>query len=159
MFGSYPDVVNENATRIVAGVIFTVAVTLLLFPNLPLLVFLVYGFLARLSYGPRFEPVAWAVSQFVVPRFRISFVPTAGPPKRFAQFVGTLFSIASLGLFLWNQEFAYQLVLGILTFFASLEAFLGWCCGCWVFRGLMQIGIVPQEVCERCNNLTWNKEA
>jgi hypothetical protein len=27
------------------------------------------------------------------------------------------------------------------------------CIGCKVFAGLMRLGVIPDEVCERCNNL------
>ena len=36
---------------------------------------------------------------------------------------------------------------------ASLEAFLGFCLGCTIFSFGMKVGIVPEEVCERCNNI------
>jgi len=36
---------------------------------------------------------------------------------------------------------------------AFLESALGLCVGCRVFALLMRVGMVPQEVCERCNNI------
>ena len=36
---------------------------------------------------------------------------------------------------------------------ASLEAFVGFCLGCTIFRGLMRLGVIPETVCEACNNL------
>ena len=36
---------------------------------------------------------------------------------------------------------------------ASLEAFAGFCLGCWLFRILMTIGVVPEETCEACRDL------
>jgi hypothetical protein len=36
---------------------------------------------------------------------------------------------------------------------ASLEAFVGFCLGCWMFRVLMRIGLVPEETCEACRDL------
>jgi hypothetical protein len=41
-------------------------------------------------------------------------------------------------------------VLGLLIVAASLEAFFGFCLGCKVFAGLMRLGVIPDEVCERC---------
>jgi len=154
--GFYPDVVNENATRIVAGTIVFLTSLALVLPHWILVSFLFLGFLLRLSYGPKLEPTAWLVANWVVPTFKISFLPTAGPPKRFAQLIGTLFALSALGLLLTEQLFLYKVVLGILVFFASLEAFVGWCAGCFFFRLLMKTGLIPEEVCERCNNLKFD---
>jgi hypothetical protein len=41
---------------------------------------------------------------------------------------------------------------------ATLEAALGLCLGCRIFALLMRIGVIPAEVCERCNDL-WGKAA
>ena len=42
-------------------------------------------------------------------------------------------------------------VLGVLV--AGLESIVGYCLGCKVFAILMRAGIVPEEVCERCNDI------
>ena len=36
--------------------------------------------------------------------------------------------------------------------FAALEAFIGFCAGCKVFKLLMNIGLIPNDVCEKCSN-------
>ena len=36
---------------------------------------------------------------------------------------------------------------------ASLEAFVGLCLGCHLFRLLMRVGVVPAETCEACADL------
>ena len=36
---------------------------------------------------------------------------------------------------------------------ASLEAFLGLCLGCHLFRLLIRLGLVPPETCEACVDL------
>lgn len=155
--GFYPDVVNENVTRIVASTVVFLGVLSILFPNYFVLGFLLLGFALRLSYGPKFEPFAYITSKFLVPWLGISFVPSAGPPKRFAQLIGFSFSLAAIVLFANGLTLAYQITLATLVFFASLESFLGWCAGCFMFGILMKLGVIPQEVCERCNNLNFNK--
>lgn len=154
--GWYPDVVNENATRLVASTVVFFGVLSILFPNPVNLSILWIGFLLRVSYGPRYEPFALLVSRVLVPRWKISFVPVAGPPKRFAQLVGFIFSSLAIFLFATKSWLAYKAVLATLVFFASLESFLGWCAGCFVFSILMKVGVIPKEVCERCNNLRWD---
>ena len=79
--------------------------------------------------------------------------PVAGPPKRFAQGIGATFSLSALiltGLGYWT---AAQVVLGLLAVAATLEAALGICLGCMTFGALMKAGVVPEEVCERCNDI------
>ena len=36
---------------------------------------------------------------------------------------------------------------------ASLEAFVGLCLGCKIFGVLMRFGLIPEDVCEECNNV------
>ncbi|MCG6141940.1 DUF4395 domain-containing protein [Leptospira mtsangambouensis] len=155
--GYYPDLVNENVTRIVASTVVFLGVIAILFPNAYVLGLLLLGFSLRLSYGPKFEPFAFFTSRYLVPWLGISFVGAAGPPKRFAQLIGFLFSLSAIGFFILGYSFAYQITLATLVFFASLESFLGWCAGCFVFGLLMKLGIIPEEICERCNNLNFNK--
>ena len=41
----------------------------------------------------------------------------------------------------------------MLTVFATLEAALGWCAGCWAFGHLMRLGLIPEETCAACNDI------
>jgi hypothetical protein len=36
---------------------------------------------------------------------------------------------------------------------ATLESAFGICLGCMTFGALMRAGVVPEEVCERCNDI------
>lgn len=155
--GDYPDVVNENVTRMVAATVVVLGLVSIFFPNPYSLGILFYGFAARLSFGPKFEPFAFLTSRYLVPKLGISFVPTAGPPKRFAQLIGLCFASSSIILWIIGKLTAYKIVLGILVFFASLESFLGWCAGCFFFAILMKLGVIPDDICEKCNNLNYNK--
>ncbi len=77
----------------------------------------------------------------------------AGPPKRFAQAIGVVFSVTALvltGLGFWT---AAEVVLGLLATAALFESALGLCLGCKAFAVLMRVGVVPEEVCERCNDI------
>jgi hypothetical protein len=53
----------------------------------------------------------------------------------------------------FDQRGAAYVVLAALVAAASLEAFAGYCIGCKVFGLLMRVGIVPEEVCERCTDI------
>lgn len=153
--GNFPDTVNEYAARSVAGLVMILSVITLFTQSIWLNLVLLYGFTARVLYGPRFSIFAKLAIHWIVPRFQLGNKIVAGPPKRFAQGIGFLFSLTSLILLTQGQIFAFQIVLGILVFFAVLESCIGFCAGCFVFSYLMKWGIVPEEVCEKCNRLTF----
>ena len=48
---------------------------------------------------------------------------------------------------------AAEIMLALLASAAFLESAFGLCLGCRVFAVLMRAGVVPEEVCERCNNI------
>ena len=111
---------------------------------------LAYGFLARVATGPTLSPMGLLATRVVAPRIA-GPKPVPGPPKRFAQTVGLGFSVAALVLhFVVGWSVAATAVLAVLIVFASLEAFLGFCAGCFVFNYLMRWGLVPRSVCEEC---------
>lgn len=156
---SFPNPVNEVSARLVAAGVVVLALVTIVF-NLPWLTLLIaYGFIARVAAGPRFSPLGLLVTKVLTPAlpFKEKLVP--GPPKRFAQAIGVVFSVtaAVLAVGLGLTTAAY-VVLGVLAFFAFLESALGLCVGCRVFAVLMKVGVIPEEVCERCNNLNLTGE-
>jgi len=48
---------------------------------------------------------------------------------------------------------AAYVLLGLLIVAAGLESVFGLCLGCKAFALLMRFGVIPAEVCERCNNI------
>jgi len=155
--GNFPEVVNDNAARITASFVFFTVLLALYLHSWILTAFLIYGFAARVLYGPRFDLFARVALHGIIPAFKIGNKPTAGPPKRFAQSIGFVFSVTATALALSGQYLGFTIVLSVLAFFAFLEAFLGFCAGCFVFGILMKAGIIPEEICERCNNLSFEK--
>ncbi|EPG66897.1 DUF4395 domain-containing protein [Leptospira wolffii] len=153
--GNFPDTVNEYAARSVAGLVVLLSLSALLTQSVWLTAALLYGFLARVLYGPKFSLFARLAIHVIVPGLKLGSRTVPGPPKRFAQLVGLVFSSSALVLLLFGQIFYFQIVLGVLVFFATLESALGFCAGCFVFGYLMKWGIIPEEVCEKCNNLTF----
>ena len=119
-----------------------------------ILIPLAYGFLARVAAGPRFSPLAQLVTKVLTPRLdrRNSLVP--GAPKRFAQAIGAVFTLTASILVLTGNTGIARIVIVGLVGAASLEAFVGFCCGCWMFAQLMRAGIVPESVCAECNDLS-----
>ena len=147
---SFPNPVNDVAARSVAGMVLALAVATILIGELWLLIFLVYGFVARVLTGPTLSPIGLIATRLVVPVLGIPDKPVPGPPKRFAQFVGLIVSVIGAVLFIWVSPVAGKGVIGLLAVFAALESGLGFCAGCFVFRYLMQWGLIPEAVCLEC---------
>ncbi|MGH9152291.1 MAG: DUF4395 domain-containing protein [Acidimicrobiales bacterium] len=151
---SFPDPVNEVSARLVAAGVVAMALAAIAFDLRWLTVVIAYGFVARVLTGPTLSPLGLLVTRVVTPRLGVAPRYVPGPPKRFAQGVGVAFSVTAavlaLGLDRWG---AAQAVLGLLAAAAFLEAALGLCLGCKAFALLMRTGVIPAEVCERCDDL------
>ena len=149
----FPDPVNEVSARLVAAGVVTMAVAAILLDWRWVTVALAYGFVARVLTGPKASPLGQLVTRVVTPRLPVAEKLVPGPPKRFAQAIGVAFSVTALVLTIAGQWFGAQIVLGLLATAAFLESALGLCLGCKAFAVLMRVGIIPEEVCERCNDL------
>jgi hypothetical protein len=77
-----------------------------------------------------------------------------GPPKRFAQGVGAVFTTGAAVLALTGYDLAADVMLGMIIVFATLESALGFCMGCWIFGHLIRLGVIPQNVCEACADIS-----
>lgn len=155
----FPNPVNEVSARLVAtGVVLMVLATIVLDQRW-LTVVLAYGFVARVLTGPKLSPLGQLVTRVITPRAPFAEKLVPGPPKRFAQGMGVAFSGTALVLtYGFDQFTAAKVVLGLLLVAASLEAFAGICLGCRTFALLMRLGVIPEDVCEACNDL-WGAQA
>jgi hypothetical protein len=150
---SFPNPVNEVSARLVAAGVVIMCVLTIAFDLRWATVVIAYGFVARVLTGPTLSPLGQFVTRVLTPRLGIAERPVAGPPKRFAQGIGVAFSVTALvltGLGFWT---AAEVFLGLLAAAAFLESALGLCLGCRAFAVLMRVGVVPEEVCERCNDI------
>ena len=155
----FPNPVNETSARLVAAGAVLQSIVFLAVREWWVLVPLAFGFLARVLAGPRLSPLGRLVTQVITPRLRVEhrFVP--GPPKRFAQGIGLVFSGGALvAELLGAGTLAVVLVAG-LAVAASLEAVFAVCLGCMVFGRLMAWGVIPASVCESCNDIRGHLEA
>jgi hypothetical protein len=151
---TFPDPVNEVSARLVAAGVVAMATASVALDQRWLIVVITYGFLARVLTGPRLSPLGLLVTKVITPRLGMAPRLIPGPPKRFAQAVGLVFSATALVLaFGFGRWDAAQIVLGLLAAAAFLEAAFALCLGCKVFALLMRIGVIPSDVCERCNNI------
>ena len=151
---SFPNPVNDYAARLVAGMVVLMGLGIVVGNAFWLLPLLAYGFLARVLAGPKLSPAALLATRVLVPALGNPYKPVGGPPKRFAQAIGLVFSVAALLLYFGlGLTVAATVAIGVLVVFASLEAVLGFCAGCFVFGYLMRWGLVPSYICEACNNV------
>ncbi len=147
---SFPDPVNDYAARFVAAMVVILTLSFLVTSNIWVLIFILYGFLARVLTGPTLSPIGLIATKILVPLFGNPEKLVPGPPKRFAQAIGLVFSAAALITLLFSEISATRYLIGILGFFASLEAFVGFCTGCYVFGWLIRFRLIPESVCESC---------
>ncbi len=151
---SFPNPANDYAARMVAGMVVAMALGVIVLHQHWLLFLLAYGFLARVLTGPTLSPAGFLATRVLTPLFGNHVKPVPGPPKRFAQGIGVIFSWSALALvYVFGMVGAGYAVLGVLLVFASLEAFVGFCMGCYVFGWLMRWGVIPASVCESCYDL------
>jgi Domain of unknown function (DUF4395) len=73
--------VNEQAARVVAGVVLAIVIVMLATGWYWLLIPLAYGFWARVLTGPTLSPVGLVAQHAIAPRLGPK-KPVPGPPKR-----------------------------------------------------------------------------
>ncbi len=155
---SFPNPVNETSARIVAGGAVVMGTLFAATGSGWILTVLTYGFIARLLTGPTLSPLGRLSTQVITPMLTSimknehRMVP--GPPKRFAQGVGATFGIVASALFLSGAETPARFVIAALVGAAFLESVFAICLGCIMFGWLMKAGLIPEEVCEECNNFS-----
>jgi hypothetical protein len=151
---SFPNPVNEKAARVVAGVVMVTGIVILATGAYWLLVPLAYGFWARVLTGPTLSPLGWTAHNVIAPRLG-NRKPVPGPPKRFAQGMGAAFSTLALvfGVILGEHAIADGLLV-LLVIAAGLESIFAICMGCRVFDLLMRVGLIPEEICAECADIS-----
>ncbi|MGH2861264.1 MAG: DUF4395 domain-containing protein [Solirubrobacteraceae bacterium] len=153
-FFSFPNPVNDKAARTVAAVVLLEVIVTLATGWYWILIPLAYGFWARVLTGPTLSPLGWTAMRVIGPRLG-ERVDVPGPPKRFAQAMGTVMSSAALlfGLILGDHTVA-DVLLALFVVAAGLESIFGVCIGCRAFALLMRAGIIPEEVCAECADIS-----
>lgn len=154
----FPAVVNEKAARVVAFGVLLLAGAALLTGWLWLSAVLAVGFALRVAAGPRLDPLGRLASAVVAPRLGPpKLVP--GPPKRFAQTVGLVLTSAATVFLVVGAPVVTAALLGVLVVFAALESIVGFCAGCWVFAQLIRAGLIPDEICAACADISLRQRA
>jgi hypothetical protein len=148
----FPNPVNEYAARSVAAMVVALSLATVIARTEWLLWPLAIGFALRVASGPRFSPFGLLATRLIAPRLGpAKLVP--GPPKRFAQAIGALLSIAALVAFYLGAPNLPWILVGLITVAAFLESAFGICLGCIIFGRLQSVGLIPASVCEACNDI------
>jgi hypothetical protein len=152
---SFPDPVNETSARLVAGGVVLMAIALLITGWHWIVLVLAYGFVARVLTGPTLSPLGQLVTRVLTPALPVEAKYVAGPPKRFAQGIGATLTVsAAILTYGFGQFGAAEVLVAMALIAASLESVFAYCLGCKIFNLLMRIGVIPESVCERCNDIS-----
>ncbi|MDN5766935.1 MAG: DUF4395 domain-containing protein [Humibacillus sp.] len=157
----FPAVVDDVTVRLIAAVVLVLAGTALAAQQWWLYAVLAVDFVLRAVLGPRFSPIAQVVITLIRPYVAVAPRPTAGAPKRFAASIGAVLTTSAtvlwvIGLATGSTGLLVAVTtIGVLmVIFPALEAVAGVCVGCHAFAGLMRLGIIPEEVCLECSDIT-----
>lgn len=156
---SFPNPVNEVSARLVAGFVVVLCLATITLDLPWMTAVIAYGFLARVLTGPTLSPLGQFVTRVVTPALGLPEKLVAGPPKRFAQGIGAVLSVSAAVLALgFGAVGAGYVLLAFIVVAATLESVFGFCLGCTIFAALMRVGVIPSEVCERCDDI-WSRGA
>lgn len=157
----FPAIVDDVTVRLIAAVVLVVGVIALATQQWWLYAVLAADFTLRASLGPKASPIALLVQRWIRPAVATAPRPTAGAPKRFAAAIGAV--MTSAATVLWVVSLAtgstaalatVVAIAGIMVLFPALESVLGLCVGCKLFAVLMRLGVVPEEICLDCADIT-----
>ena len=152
---SFPRVVDEVSIRVVATLVLLISILALASGQAWLFAVLAVDFALRVAYGPRFSPLAHLTLGVIRPRIPAAPRDTAGPPKRFAAAIGALLTtLAAVFFYGFGWAGATWFIGVVMVVFPALEALLALCVGCKVFALLMRLGVVPDQVCLDCADIT-----
>jgi hypothetical protein len=152
-FVGFPNPVNEKAARVVAAFVLALSVATLASGAYWIAAVMAAGFAARVAAGPRFSPLGQLATRVIAPRLGVpKLVP--GPPKRFAQAMGLLMTIAiALIALVAGDRTLADAGLAMMIAAAGLESGLGYCVGCRIFALCMRAGLIPESVCLECADI------
>ncbi|GAA3693281.1 DUF4395 domain-containing protein [Terrabacter ginsenosidimutans] len=161
----FPAVVDDVTVRLIAAVVLVVGVIALATSQWWLYAVLAVDFTLRAALGPSASPVARLVQRWIRPAVSAPKRPTAGPPKRFAATIGAALTVAATALWVLSlvtgssgAVVGVVLIGVVMVVFPALESVFGICVGCILFSGLMRLGVIPEEVCLECADITKRRE-
>lgn len=127
--------IDENRVRVTAFWVIIFVMAFLLTGSLLIIGFLTGDFLLRVLNLNKFSPLAF-FSGLLIKQAGTKPKLVDRAPKRFAAAVGLVFLSLIAAAFLIRLILLAQVLTAILLLFASLEAFAGFCAGCYVYSWL-----------------------
>ena len=157
--GRFPRILDDVTVRLVAGEVLLIAAVAAVARQPWLFAVLAVDFVLRAGLGPKASPLAQLAARAIRPHLSAAPRPTPGPPKRFAATVGAVFSIAIPVTYYLGAHTVAWLLIAVMLVFPALESILGICVGCLVFSALMRLGVIPEEVCLECADISLRRGA
>ena len=133
--------VNENKVRIVAFFVLLSVIAYLITSSWIVAAILAVDFLLRTLNFNAYSPYGIVAGE-IAKLFKLPNKPVDRAPKRFAAFTGLLFSVALLITSLVQLTETSEVIGGVLIIFAALEAFVGFCAGCYMYSLLKRLNII-----------------
>jgi hypothetical protein len=124
--------INENKARLTAFFVLILAIYFLFTQLWLIMASLVFDFALRTFNLGKYSLLGF-LSDAVIKQLKIKNKPVDRAPKRFAAGVGLVFVTAILLTVLFHFSLAAYLLTAVLCVFATLEAFAGFCAGCYVY--------------------------
>ncbi len=136
--------VNENKVRVVAFFVLIAAIVYLITTSWIVAAVLSVDFLLRAFNFNTYSPFG-IISSETVKLFKLQNKPVDRAPKRFAAFMGLIFSIALLITSLSQLTQTSEIIAIVLIVFAALESLVGFCAGCYVYSFLKRLNIIKAD--------------
>ncbi|GAA4092425.1 DUF4395 domain-containing protein [Mucilaginibacter panaciglaebae] len=133
--------VDEHRARLVAFVVLLLAIICFVTLNWGLSLFMLVDFILRALNLNKYSPLSFIAGWLLKASGRKP-KPVDRAPKRFAAFVGLVFSLAITIALLTGLFTVARVLLAILMVFAALESLAGFCAGCYVYTYLKTFGLV-----------------
>jgi hypothetical protein len=123
-------VIDARGPRFSAAITVVVLATALATQSLPLIAFQLAVFLIGATKGPQFTPYAFLFKYLIKPRLKGEFVPEDVRPPKFAQAVGSIFTVIAVAGLLSGVTIVFTIATGFALAAAFLNAAFNYCLGC-----------------------------
>jgi len=130
--------VNENKVRLTALHVLLLSVVYVWLMHWSIAAFLTIDFFCRAFNWGKYSLLN-LISEKEVQVFSVKSKPIDQAPKRFAAKIGFIFSLSILASMLFNYTNTAIVLSVILSMFAFLESFAGFCAGCYVYTFFIKI--------------------
>ena len=145
-----PDRVQERKVRAIALQVVVISSLSIAFKQPIVMLILSIDFAIRVISDGKYSLLSSISRNFLVPILPFRNKIILMRPKKFAASIGMILSAAA-GIFGLSGQITPMIYLtAILLLFSSLEAFLKFCAGCWMFGVLIRMKLIHEDNCQDC---------